>query len=167
LYLPNCTEEIIYDTFSSARYNLSMPLTNWNYYNTPNYFISIFSIKLFPTRNCVGKLFAANSTSGFQEIVDLNLKSKIIISLLRARVEILKFQKKFGFWPTRIDDVVPFCEIKNIIDPCDGRLIRYDPKKILYSIGVDGKDMGGSVKICWIDALNDVDEPTLRLQNFD
>ena len=75
------------------------------------------------------------------------------------------YKKANGGLPKTLDELVPTYLEAVPADPADGKPIRYSmQKKIVYSIGSDREDGGGSQSSGVKEALADVVELTFRIQ---
>jgi hypothetical protein len=76
-----------------------------------------------------------------------------------AALRVYCFQREHGHWPERLAEACTATpEVEGPIDPMSGQPLRYrrlsgDAEFLLYSVGTDGKDDGGSVEV------EDEDEP--------
>jgi len=69
------------------------------------------------------------------------------VAATRAIVALKAFKMKTGRLPKALDELVPEYLAAVPLDDFDGKPLRYSPeKKILYSVGKDLKDVGGSTK---------------------
>ncbi len=70
-----------------------------------------------------------------------------------------------GSLPEKLEALVPGYLEAVPVDPYDGRPLRYSrEKRIIYSIGEDLVDDGGSIEEESSDSTNDNDDPTLRIR---
>jgi len=72
------------------------------------------------------------------------------------------YQKGNGHLPSSLEELVPRYLSKVPIDPFDGKPLRYSrEKKIIYCVGTDLVDNGGSVgeKVYWTDRK----DPTIEI----
>jgi hypothetical protein len=87
------------------------------------------------------------------------------MSALRVLVALKRYRIARGRLPASLADLVPEYLPEVPLDPCDGKPLRYSAEKqILYSVGEDLKDSGGSEIEESSKALSDKDEPTLRIR---
>lgn len=96
----------------------------------------------------------------------LSERDALEVSLSGARILLaLKcFQLDRGHLPESLHDLVPDYLSEIPRDPFDGRPLRYSPvKKIIYSVGADLEDEGGSDEKDAEKARSDRNEPTLRI----
>jgi len=64
-------------------------------------------------------------------------------------VAVERYRLGHGFWPDRLDDLVPRNLSRIPTDPFDGQPLRYkrlDDGVVIYSIGADRKDDGGHLE---------------------
>lgn len=87
------------------------------------------------------------------------------MSALQTLLALKQFQLQNGRLPASLAELVPLF-LKDIpIDPYDGEPVRYSAeKKIVYSVGSDLEDSGGSGEEKPADAMYDDDEPTFRIE---
>jgi len=118
-------------------------------------------IKMLFTENVVGKIFhdiVAVSFSGYFYQKCLEDFSVIGTQSLLA---IKAYQTETGKIPFSLGELVPeyFSEVPR--DPFDGKSIKYSPeKKIIYSVGKDLKDSGGSEGKDW----QIMEDPTFKVE---
>lgn len=64
-----------------------------------------------------------------------------------AAIGLKRYQLRHGTFPESLDRLVPEFLPSELLDPVDGKPLRYEPRPeglfVLYSIGKDGKDDGG------------------------
>ncbi|HVR76135.1 MAG TPA: hypothetical protein VMT52_17520, partial [Planctomycetota bacterium] len=87
------------------------------------------------------------------------------ISALETLLALKHFQLLNGRLPASLAKLVPLYLKEAPIDPYDGEPVRYSAeKKIVYSVGIDLEDSGGSGEEESADAMYDEEEPTFRIE---
>jgi hypothetical protein len=109
----------------------------------------------------VYSLLAPNTGTGIDYLThaqEFTLRAyRLLFALRRHEIE-------NGSLPESLDELVPSYIDAIPADPYDDKPLRYSrEKRIIYSVGRDEQDDGGSVLASVTDALRDYDEPTLRL----
>lgn len=90
-------------------------------------------------------VFAAVALPNFRNGVARIDYSNFAIQATRLRLAALAFKRDKGTLPRTLGELVPAYIDSVPADPFDGKPIRYNPeKKIIYSVGTDAKDDGGS-----------------------
>jgi hypothetical protein len=118
-----------------------------------------------PYPNALGKEELNESLKSFERILSAQAQSDTILSFTVALVAIKCWQARHGALPASLDALVP--EYLDAVprDPYDGKPLRYSAeKRIVYSVGMDGQDSGGSTQASSRDGLWDETEPTLRIE---
>ena len=99
--------------------------------------------------------FFSNSLENVLESADRHETSW---AAARAILAVLAHRAEKGALPESLQALVPEYLEAVPIDPFDGKELRYSAaKQMVYSVGADGVDAGGSME-----GLADVTEPTLR-----
>jgi len=60
-----------------------------------------------------------------------------------------RYRLKHNRWPEKIDDLKGFVAKETLIDPCDGKLLRLRREPdglVIYSVGINGVDDGGTAE---------------------
>ena len=92
------------------------------------------------------------------------LEVNTLLSLTQAQLALTAFQAEKGALLETLDELVPRYLERVPVDPFGGKPIRYSrEKRVVYSVGSDYIDSGGSAEERDDDATNDPNEPTLRL----
>jgi len=79
--------------------------------------------------------------------LSMKCQTQTDVAATRAIVALKAFKMKTGRLPKALDELVPEYLAAVPLDDFDGKPLRYSPeKKILYSVGKDLKDVGGSTK---------------------
>lgn len=127
------------------------------------YFLSIY--KLYFTENVVGKILhnvMAVSLSGVQ---NRSCQTDFFGSSNQLLMAIKAYKLEKGGYPNSLAALVPRYLFEIPQDPFDGRPFRYSrQKKIIYSVGEDLKDSGGSEGDIWAD-WGEMLDPTIKI-NF-
>ncbi len=87
------------------------------------------------------------------------------VRALQTLLALKCFQSDRGRLPGSLDELVPAYLKEVPLDPFDGKPLRYSAKKrIVYSVGGDLKDSGGSREEDVSEARSDWGEPTFRIE---
>lgn len=164
LYQPNNTKNLFAGYFRKSISEMKQPCTSVQVLklNKPPKFKMSPSV-LF-TQNTVGVILF----NGFVSSLDISsqLQRKCDSSLSNAATQTLFALKAYkidtGNLPQNLSDLSPKYLQKLPEDPYSGKPLQYKPeKKIIYSVGVNGQDQGGSTGDDWMSMQN----PTFRI-NF-
>ena len=99
-----------------------------------------------------------------QKLIEAALDLEVDLEATRAIVAIRAFEKLKSHLPVDLDQLVPDFLDAVPRDPLDGKPLRYSPaKRIVYSIGSDLIDRGGSTDGADVDACHDELDPTFRI----
>lgn len=101
--------------------------------------------RTFTQPNCYGQwlvsLMESNLSRVLRDLYTLQAQAVCTETLIAATI----YEKQNGKFPDSLDQLVPDLMEAVPIDPFDGKPLRYLPiKKLIYSIGIDLKDSGGS-----------------------
>ena len=112
------------------------------------------------TENALGKwihdLWVINLGSFQNRRCDVEL----LVSATRLLMAIKMFKTDLSTYPSSLVDLIPDYIIEIPVDPYDGKPIRYSSsKKIIYSVGQDLIDSGGSTG----DNLEKMKDPTFKI----
>ena len=114
--------------------------------------------------NGSGDLFVDFLLTANQKLIEAALDAEVDLEATRAIVAIRAFEKMKGHLPVDLDQLVPDFLEAVLRDPFDGKPLRYLPaKRIVYSIGSDLIDRGGSTDGADVDACHDELDPTFRI----
>ncbi len=118
-------------------------------------------IKMLFTENVVGKILHNTLALSFSSLFDRKCLEDFSVIGTQSLIAIKAYQTENGKIPTYLSKLVPkyFSEVPR--DPFDGKLIKYSPeKKIIYSVGEDLKDSGGSEGKDW----RIMEDPTFKIE---
>jgi hypothetical protein len=118
-------------------------------------------IRMLFTENVVGKIFHDIVGAGFSGLFDKKCLEDFSIIGTQSLIAIKAYQIENGKIPPSLNELVPeyFPEVPK--DPFDGKLIKYSSeKKIIYSVGKDLKDSGGSEGKDW----RIMEDPTFKIE---
>jgi len=103
----------------------------------------------FKMRRIPNSFFYLNNPYiGIQDLVIARDNARAKHELLRIQLACLVYKGEKGRWPTALSELVSQKLLASVpLDPFDGKPLRYDAdRKILWSIGRDAVDDGGSEK---------------------
>lgn len=120
--------------------------------------LSPFSL-LF-TENAVGKILHDVVSSSLESVFDTRCSSNFQVSAVRMLTAIKAYKNDTGEYPASLNDLVPANLSYILEDPYSGNDIKYSPaKKIIYSVGKGGIDVGGSEG----DIIRSMENPTIKI----
>lgn len=112
--------------------------------------------------NIAGSLFTVLGLSFDGGLIERTCDNEFRLSSMQTLLAIKAFKNETGGYPPDLRSLVPNYLEEVPIDPYDHQPLKYDPDKlIIYSVGSDLRDSGGSEKIFPTDHL----EPTITI-NF-
>ncbi len=95
--------------------------------------------------NVVGRLLFLNSTLSYLNLARARCRSDTVLRGCQALLALKAYKQDRGSLPETLDELVPDYLKQLPLDPFDGRPMRYSAeKKIVYSIGENLKDDGGT-----------------------
>jgi hypothetical protein len=118
-------------------------------------------IKMLFTENVIGKILHDIVAGSFSDLFDKKCLEDFSVIGTQSLMAIKAYQTETGKIPSSLGELVPeyFSEVPR--DPFDGKLIKYSPeKKIIYSVGKDLKDSGGSEGKDW----QIMEDPTFKIK---
>jgi hypothetical protein len=144
LYKPNQTKRMFAEYYRNLVHNASKDCHEMNFLEIkPS--VNRSKIQMLFTENAVGKTLYNNIAISFSSFFDRKCLEDFSISGTQLLMAIKAYQGDTGELPRSLNDLVPKYFTKIPADPFDGKLIKYSPKKkIIYSVGKDLKDSGGS-----------------------
>ena len=98
--------------------------------------------------NGVGRILCAILIPSFDSLLDRKCRAECDVAATRLLVACGAYRKKEGRWPDGLQSLLPTYLAAIPADPYDGNPFRYSPSMgIVYSVGKDLKDSGGSSKM--------------------
>lgn len=96
--------------------------------------------------NSLGREMVETMTPVVSGIIETKCREKFQREALACLVALRAYQKAKGYLPTSLEELVPEYLSQVPIDPFDGEPLRYSrEKRIIYCVGKDLKDSGGSI----------------------
>ncbi len=118
-------------------------------------------IQMLFTENLMGKIFYDIIATDFRDLFDKKYLEDFSARGTQLLIAIRAYQIETGKIPFRLNELVPKYFSKVPRDPFDGKLIKYSPeKKIIYSVGKDLKNSGGSEGKNW----QIMKDPTFKIE---
>ncbi len=120
-----------------------------------------YYIKLYLTENAIGIIMRDTSYNSYSQNIK-KCEEDSLVSATQVLIAIKAYQNDNGDYPDSLEQLVPNYLSSVPLDYFDGSSLRYSKEdKILYSIGEDLKDDGGSVGDDW----HKMPDPTFKI-NF-
>lgn len=114
--------------------------------------------------NAHGKLILIKTLPTIEKSLAELDKARVVFGMTRVLLAVRRFQLAAGVLPGSVDDLIPDYLDAIPRDPFHGEPLLYSrEKKIIYSLGADGIDSGGSRKEDPKEAEWDLEEPTLGI----
>ncbi len=102
--------------------------------------------KLFFTPNGLGKMLC-RWLAPYSGVITRKCENDLFINATRTLLAIKAYRKDHNKFPETLENLTPDYLEEVLTDTYDGKPIRYSPeKRLIYSIGEDLKDSGGSEK---------------------
>jgi hypothetical protein len=119
------------------------------------------AVKLLFTENGIGQLMYDAAAVGLKELIISKCGEDFHVAATQAMLALRAYRVAQGVYPASLQELVPNYIPQIPLDPFDGQPIRYSAtKKILYSVGKDGVDSGGSEGDNW----QDMPDPTFKIE---
>ncbi|HOO56919.1 MAG TPA: hypothetical protein PLN69_08855 [bacterium] len=97
------------------------------------------------TGNFIGEILLEVGKPNLKRLFDKSFYTEFMISSLETMIALKSYRNRNGTLPESLSELVPEYIDSIPHDPFDGKPIRYDPdKKIIYSVGTDSIDDGGT-----------------------
>lgn len=120
------------------------------------------TIKLMVTENALSRILydAFIAALNLPEQNNKRCREDFQVSAIQVLFALKAYNLETGGYPTSLNELVPKYLSKVPEDPFDGKPIKYSPtKKILYSVGKDRVDSGGSEGDDWLT----MPDPTFKI----
>jgi hypothetical protein len=139
------TKSALADLTRETIHRIPMNYSQMHIKNDPDYELLSFKTLIHP--NGIGKYLIRQKEVSLRRVLEqkcldeLNLEAIALLAALKA------FKQDNARLPQSLDELVPSYMESVPLDPFDGKPMRYSAaKKIIYSVGKDLKDSGGSEK---------------------
>ena len=118
-------------------------------------------VSAFFRENLIGETLASLLMLQLQVAFNKKCLNDTIFSATQTLIAIKAYKNDTGNYPASLNDLVPNYLTSLPKDPFDGKPLKYSAsKKIIYSVGPDGQDSGGSSG----DNLREMPDPTLQIE---
>ncbi len=119
-------------------------------------------VRLYITENAVGKILHDIVAVSLTGVSTKKCQEDLLVGATQAMIAIKAFKNDTGNYPNSLNELVPNYLSLVPQDPFDGKSLKYSAaKKILYSVGEDMQDSGGSAGDGW----RKMTDPTFKI-NF-
>ena len=106
--------------------------------------------KLYIEENAIGKILYDSISIILAGLNTRKCEEDLLVGATQAMIAIKAFQNDTNNYPTSLNELVPNYLSSVPRDPFDGKLLKYSAtKKIIYSVGEDLQDSGGSTGDDW------------------
>ncbi len=159
----NRTKRMFAELHRKALRNTSKNYIDMEDFKAPYYFEHFSVIRELISGNYVGKLIYKMLTPAWDKILLRKCRENVYVSMTRLLIAMKCYKNEIGELPQSLEELVPKYIEKIPEDDFDGRPMRYSArKKIIYSVGEDLEDSGGSEddKEWW-----ELEDPTVKI-NF-
>lgn len=114
------------------------------------------------TENAIGKHVYGLGIIGLGAVPDYKCKDDLLVAATQALIAIKAYKTDINNYPLSLNELVPRYLSTIPLDPYDGKTLKYSAeKKIIYSVGRDLIDAGGSTGDSW----QNMPDPTFTI-NF-
>lgn len=105
---------------------------------------------LYITPNAIGKVIHDVTAVSLDSTKVKACQENLLLGATQLMAGLKAYQQDNQKLPAMLDELVPTYIADMPLDPFSGQAFKYDPaKKIIYSIGQDKKDVGGSIGDNW------------------
>ncbi len=109
--------------------------------------MNVSKVSLIAQPNAIGRILCKLAIPNLDGLLENRCRTQCFVSATRLIVACNAYQKKEGKLPDNLQSLVPAYLTAVPLDPYDGKPFRYLPSRgIIYSVGKDLKDSGGSSK---------------------
>ncbi len=127
-------------------------------------FLDLAPNRWLPVRNGVGLHGVSATVGAYRHLVDGYQINRVEFELFRLTLALKGFRKAQGRLPEKLEELVPEWIAEITKDPFDGQPLRYDrARRVIWSIGNDGKDSLGAFEPDPNFLTPDASEPTVKL----
>lgn len=160
-YKPNQTQRLFAEYYRQLINNV-----NKSYYNEMELpevkpLVPSSKINMLFTENIIGKMIHNIMAIGFSGLFEKKFLEDFSVTGTQSLLAIKAYQIETGEIPISLEVLVSKYISEIPKDPFDGKPIKYSPeKKIIYSVGKDLKDSGGSEG----ENLREMDDPTFKIE---
>jgi hypothetical protein len=147
LFQPNNTKLAFANLSRSMIRNTGLPYSGMDFHETEGAITNFHMSTVITKPNGLGRLLYRLEVPALDAILEKRSREECILAATRIMVACKIYQKKEGKLPADLQSLVPLYLPSIPVDPFDGKPLRYSPSKgIVYSVGRDLKDSGGSAR---------------------
>jgi hypothetical protein len=148
LFQPSRTKKICVDFLRDTITNAPLPYAKMKLYDPDERFeLAGSGYRMLAKPNMIGRMFCSMLLPNTGGILIRGCRTKCSITASKVILACEAYRQAVGELPPDIETLVPKYLDSVPLDPFDGAPIRYSKAKgIVYSVGIDLKDSGGSVK---------------------
>ncbi|MGB9743376.1 MAG: hypothetical protein ACPLW9_01535 [Minisyncoccales bacterium] len=107
-------------------------------------------IRLYIEENVVGKMLYDVLTTSLADIIRKKCQEDLLVGATQAIIAIKAYKNDTGNYPNSLNELIPNYLSSIPKDPFDKKPLKYSlTKKIIYSVGEDVEDSGGSTGNDW------------------
>jgi len=161
LYKPNQTQQIFAEYYRNLVNNANKDYSEMKLPEIKPFLASYSKIKTLFTENVVGKILRNSVAVRWIGIFEEKCLEDFSVKGTQSLIAIKAYKTKTGKIPPSLGELVPEYLSEIPKDPFNGKLIKYSPeKRIIYSVGKDLKDSGGSEGESW----QIMEDPTFKIE---
>jgi hypothetical protein len=158
-FQPNKTKLLFAERTRADIKNVNQPCGEIKETDVPR-LAPIGSVKLYATENAIGKILHDSFAGDLTTVIMMKCEEDLLVAVTQAILAIKAYKNDTGNYPATLSDLIPRYLASVPIDPFDGKALKYSPaKKIVYSVGRDLQDNGGSTGDDW----RRMPDPTFRI----
>lgn len=143
---PNRTKALFADYYREMLGNSSLAYADMNMCDKEEMFcLDESKHKLMTRPNAVGKILCRLLVPAIESILERRCRIETGVAATHLIVALNMYEKEHGEFPGKLSELVPGHIAAVPSDSYDGKPLRYDPdRKLVYSVGKDLEDSGGS-----------------------
>jgi len=147
-FKPNKTKKILIEQYKTEIEKILLPCKNI-YLENENKFIRNIYLALL-TENAIGKIIIDSGSLSYNSIHNKICNIELLGSIAKTILAIKAYELNTGYIPENLNELIPKYLDSIPIDPYSGNIIKYMPnRKLIYSLGFDRIDNGGSEGKDW------------------
>lgn len=148
-FQPNKTKEIVANRTRTLLANIDKPCGEIKLPNDDDR-VSRFPFEHYFAANGIGRLLTTVSFTPYRSALEKKCQDDLLVGVTQTLFAIKMFKGDTGAYPDSLHELVPKYLLSIPQDPFDGKFLRYSlEKKIIYSVGKDIIDGGGSAGGEW------------------
>ncbi len=117
-------------------------------------------LKFYITENAIGKMLYDVVTVNLTPVITKKCEEDLLVAATQTILGIKAYKNDNGNYPSSLNDLIPHYLSDVPVDPFDGKALKYSSmNKVIYSVGKDLQDSGGSTGNDW----RKMPDPTFKI----